>query len=54
MLRQDIELNGDVQSIEQLRLDSILKIYSDENKDLELLEDKYKSPIPNNFPLVKE
>jgi len=54
MLRQDLEFNGDVQSIEQLRLDSFLKIYSVKNKDLELLEDKYKSPIPNKFLWVKE
>jgi type I restriction enzyme M protein len=51
---QDIGLNGDAQRIEQLGWMLFLKIFSDKDKELELLDDKYKSPIPNKFHWVKE
>ena len=44
---QDTGLNGDAQRIEQLGWMLFLKIFSDKDKELELLNDKYKSPIPN-------
>lgn len=46
---QDTGLNGDAQRIEQLGWMLFLKIFSDKDKELELLDDKYKSPIPSKF-----
>lgn len=43
---QDTGLNGDAQRIEQLGWMLFLKIFSDKDKELELLDDNYKSPIP--------
>jgi type I restriction enzyme M protein len=51
---QDTGLNGDAQRIEQLGWMLFLKIFSDKDKELELLDDKYKSPIPDKFHWVKE
>lgn len=51
---QDIGLNGDAQRIEQLGWMLFLKIFSDKDKELEVLNDKYKSPIPDEFHWVKE
>ncbi|MBL7837429.1 MAG: N-6 DNA methylase [Bacteroidetes bacterium] len=51
---QDTGLNGDAQRIEQLGWMLFLKIFSDKDKELELLDSKYKSPIPNEFHWVKE
>ncbi|MDD5672634.1 MAG: N-6 DNA methylase [Chitinivibrionales bacterium] len=51
---QDIGLNGDAQRIEQLGWMLFLKIFSDKDKELELMNDKYKSPIPDKFHWVKE
>jgi len=51
---QDTGLNGDAQRIEQLGWMLFLKIFSDKDKELELLDDKYKSPIPDEFHWVKE
>ncbi len=50
---QDTGLNGDAQRIEQLGWMLFLKIFSDKDKELELLDDKYKSPIPDKFHWVK-
>lgn len=46
---QDTGLNGDAQRIEQLGWMLFLKIFSDKDKELEILDDKYKSPIPSKF-----
>lgn len=46
---QDTGLNGDAQRIEQLGWMLFLKIFSDKDKELELLDEKYKSPIPKKF-----
>lgn len=46
---QDTGLNGDAQRIEQLGWMLFLKIFCDKDKELELLDDKYKSPIPKPF-----
>ncbi|MCK4663580.1 MAG: N-6 DNA methylase [Bacteroidales bacterium] len=43
---QDTGLNGDAQRIEQLAWMLFLKIFSDKDIELELLNDNYKSPIP--------
>ena len=51
---QDTGLNGDAQRIEQLGWMLFLKIFSDKDKELELLDDSYKSPIPDKFHWVKE
>jgi type I restriction enzyme M protein len=51
---QDTGLNGDAQRIEQLGWMLFLKIFSDKDKELELLDDKYTSPIPDKFHWVKE
>jgi type I restriction enzyme M protein len=51
---QDTGLNGDAQRIEQLGWMLFLKIFSDKDKELELLDDNYKSPIPDKFHWVKE
>ena len=51
---QDTGLNGDAQRIEQLGWMLFLKIFSDKDKELELLDSKYKSPIPDKFHWVKE
>lgn len=46
---QDTGLNGDAQRIEQLGWMLFLKIFSDKDKELELLDDNYVSPIPDQF-----
>lgn len=51
---QDTGLNGDAQRIEQLGWMLFLKIFSDKDKELELLDDKYKSPIPDEFHWIKQ
>ena len=43
---QDTGLNGDAQRIEQLGWMLFLKIFSDKDKELEVLKDDYVSPIP--------
>ena len=54
IFRKDPGLSGDAQRIEQLGWMLFLKIFSDKDKELELLDDKYKSPIPNKYHWVKE
>jgi len=51
---QDTGLNGDAQRIEQLGWMLFLKIFSDKDKELELLDDSYTSPIPDLFHWVNE
>ncbi|HCY39795.1 MAG TPA: DNA methyltransferase [Prolixibacteraceae bacterium] len=51
---QDTGLNGDAQRIEQLGWMLFLKIFSDKDKELELLDDNYTSPIPDHFHWVNE
>lgn len=46
---QDTGLNGDAQRIEQLGWMLFLKIFSDKDQELELLDDSYTSPIPEQF-----
>jgi type I restriction enzyme M protein len=54
IMRQDTGLNGDAQRIEQLGWMLFLKIFSDKDKELELLDDNYISPIPDLFHWVNE
>lgn len=46
---KDPGVSGDAQRIEQLGWMIFLKILDDNDKDLELLHNKYKSPIPKNL-----
>lgn len=46
---QDTGLNGDAQRIEQLGWMLFFKIFSDKDKELELLDDDYVSPIPDEL-----
>ena len=54
LMWQDTGLNGDAQRIEQLGWMLFLKIFSDKDKELELTDDTYTSPIPDRFHWVKE
>jgi len=45
----DTGLNGDAQRIEQLGWMLFLKIFSDKDKELEIIQDDYVSPIPNEL-----
>lgn len=46
---QDTGLNGDAQRIEQLGWMLFLKVFSDKDKELEILNDEYESPIPDEL-----
>ena len=45
----DTGLNGDAQRIEQLGWMLFFKIFSDKDKELEILQDDYTSPIPDEL-----
>jgi type I restriction enzyme M protein len=49
IMREDRGVSGDGQRIEQLAWMLFLKIFDDNDKDLELRNDKYKSPIPKKY-----
>lgn len=51
---QDTGLNGDAQRIEQLGWMLFLKIFSDKDIEMELMDSKYKSPIPPKFHWIKK
>lgn len=51
---QDTGLNGDAQRIEQLGWMLFLKVFSDKDLEMEMMDSKYKSPIPKEFHWVKE
>lgn len=48
-MREDRGVSGDGQRIEQLGWMLFLKIFDDKDKELELMDDTYKSPIPEIF-----
>jgi len=50
---QDTGLNGDAQRVEQLGWMLFFKIFSDKDQELELLDDNYKSPIPEELHWAK-
>lgn len=49
LMRKDVGVDGDAQRISQLVWLFFLKIFDDRESELELLEDDYKSPIPENL-----
>lgn len=51
---QDTGLNGDAQRLEQLGWMLFLKIFSDKDLELELMDSKYKSPIPKQFQWIRQ
>jgi type I restriction enzyme M protein len=46
IMRKDVGVDGDAQRISQLVWMFFLKIFDDRETELELLEDNYKSPLP--------
>ncbi len=49
IFRKDPGLSGDAQRIEQLGWMIFLKLFDDKDKEKEILNPKYKSPIPKTF-----
>ncbi|MFB4165331.1 N-6 DNA methylase [Alteribacillus sp. JSM 102045] len=49
IMRQDVGVDGDAQRIAQLVWMIFLKIFDDKEMEMELIEDDYQSPIPENI-----
>src|SRR5438132_4545370 len=49
IMRQDVGVDGDAQRISQLCWMFFLKIIDDQDQQLELMQDGYRSPIPAKF-----
>ena len=49
IMRQDVGVDGDAQRISQLTWLFFLKIIDDQDQQLELMQDDYKSPIPKKL-----
>ena len=49
IMRKDVGVDGDAQRISQLVWMFFLKIYDDRETEIELLEDNYKSPLPEHM-----
>jgi type I restriction enzyme M protein len=49
IMRKDVGVDGDAQRISQLVWMFFLKIYDDREAEIELLEDGYQSPLPENL-----
>jgi type I restriction enzyme M protein len=49
IMRQDVGVDGDAQRIAQLVWMIFLKIFADKEEELELLQDEYVSPIPEEL-----
>ena len=49
IMRKDVGVDGDAQRISQLVWMFFLKIFDDREDELELFEDKYKSPLPKHL-----
>src|SRR5205823_14953294 len=49
IMRQDTGVDGDAQRISQLCWMFFLKIIDDQDQELELMQDGYRSPIPAKF-----
>ena len=49
IMRKDVGVDGDAQRISQLVWMFFLKIYDDREAEIELLEDDYQSPLPENL-----
>ena len=56
IMRKDVGVDGDAQRIGQLGWMIFLKILDDQEQEFELLDDKYRSPIPEKprIPSVPE
>ena len=48
-MRKDAGVDGDAQRISQLGWMLFLKIFDDQEKELESTKDEFKSPIPKKF-----
>jgi len=49
IMRQDVGVDGDAQRIAQLVWMIFLKIFDDKEAELELLDEEYRSPIPEKY-----
>src|SRR6478609_9147616 len=49
IMRQDVGVDGDAQRISQLCWMFFLKIIDDQDQQLELLQDGYRSPLPKKL-----
>src|SRR6266849_6702390 len=49
IMRQDVGVDGDAQRISQLCWRFFLKIIDDQDQQLELMQDGYRSPIPKKY-----
>src|SRR5436305_14004011 len=49
IMRQDVGVDGDAQRISQLCWMFFLKIIDDQDQELELTQDDYRSPIPKPY-----
>src|SRR5438034_7850900 len=49
IMRKDVGVDGDAQCISQLVWMFFLKIFDDREAELELIEDDYKSPLPQHL-----
>jgi type I restriction enzyme M protein len=49
IMRKDVGVDGDAQRISQMAWMLFLKIFDDQEKELELFQPKYRSPIPKAF-----
>src|SRR5438093_235690 len=49
IMRKDAGTYGDAQRLEQLGWMFFLKIFDDREKEMELLRDNYKSPLPQHL-----
>src|SRR3981189_1697339 len=49
IMRQDVGVDGDAQRISQLCWMFFLKIIDDQDQQLELMTEDYRSPIPGNL-----
>src|SRR4029077_5226642 len=49
IMRQDVGVDGDAQRISQLCWMFFLKIIDDQDQELELTKDDYRSPIPKKY-----
>ena len=49
VMRQDVGVDGDAQRLSQLCWMFFLKIIDDQDQQLEVMQDNYRSPIPKNF-----
>jgi type I restriction enzyme M protein len=49
IMREDNGLNGDAQRIEQLGWMLFIKVFSDKEKELEMMKNDYTSPLPSEY-----